>query len=441
MRWQNENHTIHECVAHRELLYSGPKDRQVIPSPLFRKAEALRMGLLNRLRGRAFSLVHKNQLIYNTCWEDPRLDRVALGLKPSDVLLTITSAGCNALDYALQEPGKIVTVDLNPRQNALLELKIAGIRHLEFEQFFSLFGRGRLANLPGLYARDLRQSLSPKSRKFWDRRLHFFEGAGPRPSFYFRGTTGAFAWLINRYIDRVAGARDALDAMLSVKTVAEQRDIYERYELHEAIWRPYLRWFLRRDSALSLLGVPRPQRDQLDRDYHGGVAGFIEDMIRFVFTSLPLDDNYFWRVYLTGEYTPNCCPDYLRPEHFARLKAGLVDRIEIHNCSVAAYLEQHEQPISRFVLLDHMDWLSTLDCPWLQQEWQAIVRRATPDARILWRSAGRRSDFVDRLEVDVAGTRHRVGDMLRYHTDLAAELHQLDRVHTYGSFFIADLAA
>ena len=73
---------------------------------------------------------------------------------------------------------------------------------------------------------------------------------------------------------------------------------------------------------------------------------------------MPLRDNYFWRVYLTGQYTPDCCPEYLRPANFARLKAGLVDRVSIHHTSVAGYLEKHDEPISRFVLLDHMDWLS-----------------------------------------------------------------------------------
>ncbi len=34
---------------------------------------------------------------------------------------------------------------MNPRQNALLDLKLAGIRHLEFEDFFAMFGEGRLA--------------------------------------------------------------------------------------------------------------------------------------------------------------------------------------------------------------------------------------------------------------------------------------------------------
>ena len=34
-----------------------------------------------------------------------------------------------------------------------------------------------------------------------------------------------------------------------------------------------------------------------------------------------------------------------------------------------------------------------------------------------------------------------VGELLTYHRRLAAELHEKDRVHTYGSFHIADLAA
>jgi len=66
---------------------------------------------------------------------------------------------------------------------------------------------------------------------------------------------------------------------------------------------------------------------------------------------------------------------------------------------------------------------------------------AAPGARVLWRSGGLRVDYVDPLEVTVAGRRRRVGDVLTYHRELAADLHARDRVHTYGSFHIADLAA
>jgi len=37
-----------------------------------------------------FNYVHGNHLVYNTCWEDPRLDREVLGLGPDDELVLIT---------------------------------------------------------------------------------------------------------------------------------------------------------------------------------------------------------------------------------------------------------------------------------------------------------------------------------------------------------------
>ncbi|MCA9161300.1 MAG: DUF3419 family protein, partial [Planctomycetales bacterium] len=76
------------------------------------------MPLSNWISGRVFKFVHGNNLVYNTCWEDPRLDRQALELTSSDRVLVITSAGCNALDYALTGPAHVYAVDMNPRQNA-----------------------------------------------------------------------------------------------------------------------------------------------------------------------------------------------------------------------------------------------------------------------------------------------------------------------------------
>jgi S-adenosylmethionine-diacylglycerol 3-amino-3-carboxypropyl transferase len=76
-------------------------------------------------------------LVYNCCWEDPAVDRRALDLRADDTMLVITSAGCNVLDYALTGPARIHAVDANPRQTALLELKLAGIRQLDFDDFFA----------------------------------------------------------------------------------------------------------------------------------------------------------------------------------------------------------------------------------------------------------------------------------------------------------------
>ncbi len=64
-------------------------------------------------------------------------------------------------------PKRIHAVDANPRQTALLELKVAGVRGLEFDDFFSVFGEGCHPAFPTLYNRYLREQLSDFARGYW----------------------------------------------------------------------------------------------------------------------------------------------------------------------------------------------------------------------------------------------------------------------------------
>jgi S-adenosylmethionine-diacylglycerol 3-amino-3-carboxypropyl transferase len=325
---------------------------------------------------------------------------------------------------------------MNPRQNALLELKIAGIRSLEFEDFFAMFGEGRLPDARSVYESTLRGRLSDWSRKYWDRWIKFFDNR--RRSFYYRGTSGAFARFIKVYSDRIIKVRPQLDALLAAKTLEEQREIYHT-QLRDKFWTKLIRFAMKRDSTLSMVGVPKAQRRQIETQYEGGIIQYLQDCLDSVFGELPLSDNYFWRVYMTGRYTRDCCPEYLKSDNFARLREGLLDRIQIHNDSVQGFLEKHDTPITRFVLLDHMDWLSDRFFPLLESEWQAIVTRAAPGARLIWRSGGLATDFLDDVEVQVNGDSCKLQTLLSYNEALARELHAKDRVHTYGSFYIADL--
>jgi S-adenosylmethionine-diacylglycerol 3-amino-3-carboxypropyl transferase len=221
--------------------------------------------------------------------------------------------------------------------------------------------------------------------------------------------------------DSAAGsliASGEVEAILGAASIDEQCWIYER-SLRDELWTRWIRWAISRDLTLSLLGVPRSQRQQVERDYAGGIARFVEDCVEIVFARLPLSDNYFWRVYLTGEYTPECCPEYLKPANFDRLQRGLADRISTHTCSVTDFLKSSPRAITRFVLLDHMDWLSSTGGGSLEQEWQAIVERAAPRARVIWRSGGLRADFVDQAGVRVAGRPRRMGEILKYDRALA----------------------
>ena len=62
-------------------------------------------------------------IVFNMSWEDPEMDRQAFGLGPNDTVVSISSAGCNPLNLLCQSPRRLICVDSNPAQTALLELR------------------------------------------------------------------------------------------------------------------------------------------------------------------------------------------------------------------------------------------------------------------------------------------------------------------------------
>ena len=392
--------------------------------------------ILDALDQKLFDLIYSRSLVYNTCWEDPAVDRKALELKGDDRMLVITSAGCNVLDYALTGPARIHAVDANPRQSALLELKLAGIRRLEFEDFFAAFGQGRHAGFQQIYRQALRNDLTPFAREYWDRNITWFSNAHSRGSFYYHGLSGVVARGFRGYLQLRPALRSGINALIEAGSLDEQREIYDRY-VQPHLWGTGMNWMLSRQLTMSLLGVPHPQRKEVQRQHRGGVAGFIREAIEYVFRDLPVRNNYFWTLYLRGRYSRDCCPEYLKADNFLALKRDAAECIVVHTTTVTRFLQGTNERISKFVLLDHMDWMSSCHPEALREEWQAILERATPDARIIFRSAHQQPAYLDRLRVNGRLLR----DSLTFHDGLAWALQSLDRVHTYAGFHIADVRA
>lgn len=400
-----------------------------------------RLDPAERLHQRVFDRLYGSSLLYNACWEDPACDRQALRLGPADEVLMIASAGCNALDYALCGPRRIVAVDANPRQGALLELKIAAIRACDDDEVFALFGAGRHPDADGLYRARLRGQLSPAARAFWDRRIAWFAGRRG-DSFYFHGLSGLVARLFRVYVRARPGLRAAVDRLLASATLAEQAAVYDR-EVAPRLWTGFLSWAISRQATMSLLGVPPAQTREVAAQHDAAapcarsVAGFIRAAIERVFRLLPIATNYFWTCYLQGGYTRGNCPEYLRPANLAALRGGLLDRIEVRTATVAGLLRSEERGFSRFVLLDHLDWMGAHRPAELEEEWSLLLRRAAPGAVAIFRSARAEPPWLSTAMLDRPGGRVRLGERLRFDRALAERLHQQDRVGTYGGFHIA----
>ena len=54
-----------------------------------------------------------------------------------------------------------------------------------------------------------------------------------------------------------------------------------------------MRFAMRRDTVLSLLGCPAAQRHQIETQYAGGISQFVQDCVEAVFARLPLSRQLF----------------------------------------------------------------------------------------------------------------------------------------------------
>lgn len=370
-----------------------------------------------------FRKIHSSNLIYNTCWEDPRCDKELLDFDQESEIVMITSAGCNALSYLLDQPKKIYCVDMNPKQNALLELKKAFYKLDVHHYLFEAFGKGKLRNARSFYKNYLRLHMPAFAQKYWDKRIYYFNGKGMRKSFYFYGTSGFLAWSIQKYLKMKKKLHESVQQFFQAPTLELQTIIYQTID--QQLYSKFLVWVFNRHLVMSLAGVPKSQQKLFIDKYEDGTFGFMKDCMRHVFTTLPANENYFWQVYFQGHYTKDCCPEYLEEENFERIRKE-VDAISTHTTTMSQFLIDHPKKYSHFVLLDHQDWLAENDVEALEEEWKLILKNSKKGTKILMRSAANQINFFPKF----------VLDKVTFEKEKTQEVHLKDRVGTYASTYM-----
>jgi S-adenosylmethionine-diacylglycerol 3-amino-3-carboxypropyl transferase len=373
-----------------------------------------------------FHALHRRHLVYNASWEDPRVDRKLLRLDPTSRVVVITGGGCNALDYLLDDAEEVHAVDVNPAQNALLQLKAALLERGEFDDLYQMFGVGAHP-APGRLLSSLGARLPELARRFWKEKESYFAHGGIRKSFYYRGTAGSAAWLFREsLLGTQKKIRCLVHALFEAKTLEEQERLFDGVE--PLLWNRLTSWLVNQPVILAMMGVPRPQIRLIAAGHPAGITGYVRDRLRHVLTRITTRDNYFWRVYLHGSYTSFCRPSYLDPARFETLRSS-IDRLRTHSETLSAFLRRRPGQYSHFVLLDHQDWLANHDAAALEEEWRLILANSRPGTRILLRSAGLDLDFLPDL----------ARKALRFFPEQTKRLELLDRVGTYASTHLAEV--
>ncbi|MDX2288376.1 MAG: DUF3419 family protein [Hyphomicrobiaceae bacterium] len=107
---------------------------------------------------------------YGQLWEDADVLVGALGKRQGATLVSICSAGDNALALLLTDPARVIAIDMSQAQLACLHIRIAAMRCLDHEGFLELMGSYPSARRGALLAQAIAGLEASDLRAFWQAR-------------------------------------------------------------------------------------------------------------------------------------------------------------------------------------------------------------------------------------------------------------------------------
>lgn len=288
-----------------------------------------------------------DQIRYSTVWEDADLLTQGLRIGPDDDVLCVASGGDNVFALLLEEPRSVTAIDMSPAQIALVELKLAAIRALEWAAFVALLGYAD-ADRETLY-RAVRAGMPESAVAFWDARVDVIADGLHR------------AGRLERYFEAFATehlprlwAPDLYARLCATPTLEAQAELFEREAFTSAFQAAFAEYYGR--ESMASRGRDPAQFAYVDGDDSGS---FFLRRFHWVCTALPLRGNFYVERFLTGTHADlGAGPAYLRPGNFARLKA-LVDRVTVVQAALEAHLgEVAPGTYSHAALSDIFEYMS-----------------------------------------------------------------------------------
>lgn len=349
---------------------------------------------------------------YAQVWEDADVLLAALDVQPGDTVVSIASAGDNALALLGAGAARVVALDLNPAQLACLALRVAAYRELDHPGLLELIGSRPSGRRPELYRR-CRPLLAPAVRAFWD--AHGMAIAGGI------GGAGKFENYFRLFRERVlplVHRRNTVEALLRGGEPAERARFYaERWDTWR--WRLLFRVFFSR-FMMGRLG-----RDPAFFKYvEGSVADRILARTRHALVTLNPAGNPYLHWILTGTHG-TALPWALRADNFETIRSRL-DRLEWHELTLEAFLGRADGTrVDKFNLSDIFEYMSADNTAALLERLAAASR---PGGRLAYWNM-----LAPRSRPDSLARR------LRPRPDVAGPLFAQDKAFFYSAFVMEEV--
>lgn len=352
---------------------------------------------------------------YAQLWEDADPLLLGLGEQRGGTLVSIGSAGDNALAMLLLDPARVIVADLSPAQLACLRLRVGAWRALSHAELLELLGSRPSARRGELLDKAAR-GLSPEDQAFW---------APLKPEILAQGLGGIgkferYFRLFRRWILPLAHGRGTVQAIFEPRSRAERaRFLDERWK--NARWRLLLKLFFS-NFVMGRLGR--------DPAFFAHVEGSLSDHVarRLRHAAVDLDprENPFLHWIFFGTHG-EALPLPWRPESFDPIRERL-DRLDLRAGPVEGVLEISEKA-DGFNLSDVFEYMPEEA---FAQIYARLLDHAAPGARLVYWNM-----MAPRRGGSLAGAAERIARR----ADLEAAGAAMDKAFFYSGFIVEEARA
>ena len=367
----------------------------------------------------------KNKIDYYTCWEDIQLIQEALKINSNDVIFSITSAGCNVLNFLLCNPRKILSVDYNPYQNFLLELKIEAIRNLDYAEFSELLGIKFSTKREEIY-NSIKEHLNSENRLFWEYNINAI-----KKGIMYVGEQNVK--VIGKQLRFLKG-NETIENLFKCNTVEEQARYFYKH-IYGLPWRFFLNFYFNKylvklELCFRLIREYPYRRERLPEylryiqkvSYPKNHLNKIES----IFTNHPIQNNYYASLLLLGRYlNEDFFPPYLKKESFDILKER-IERIQIKTSSFKEVLMNlPNNSITKFNLSNVFDWMDNKEFEQLLMEISRVGKNGSRFFYLTTRNDRSVPNYIETIQLE---------------KQFAVQLLEKDRTMLYSNFEVGRIS-
>ena len=268
-------------------------------------------------------------LNYSLGNEDWNIEAQALRINSGDKAVCVTASGDRPLHLLMTDCNEVLSIDMNPIQNYLLDLKLAAIKFLDYEKYLAFLGIKPCHHRKKIFYEIKNNLISKGAQDFWEKHLSMitrgiiYQGKTERLTYFW----GKFLKLLRPY---------KINKLFKFDDIESQREFLNK-KWDTPFWQKTFETLINSDFLKFILNDPGLNSNELNQSAGQYVY---QRMIKHLQQNLA-SKSPMLQLILTGRLLPEAYFPYLTWEGYNKIRQN-PDRLHYQTGNIVEFLNSHQ---------------------------------------------------------------------------------------------------